>query len=215
MTEDEEFYAWLDGELDGDRAAAVAARVAARPELSALADRDRAMSARLRAAFDGVAHGSPFPPRAANENRSGPSWTALAASLLVGVIAGSMVGLAPSRQAPVEAQGGHLVAAAALDRALDTQLASARGDSPVRIGLTFRDPQGRWCRSFDGAAGAGLACRDKGDWAVRALFPATPGGDYRMAAGMDPRLAAVVDDAMTGEAADARAERAARDGGWR
>ena len=87
--------------------------------------------------------------------------------------------------------------------------------APTRA-LTFRDASGKWCRSFDGAAGAGLACRDEEQWKVRALFPqAAQGGDYRMAAGVDPRLAAVIDEAMTGDAADAAAERQARDSGWR
>jgi len=215
MSDEEEFYAWLDGELSGERAAAVAARVTASPELQALSGRDREMRNKLRSAFDALPEDGGFVLPAANENRSGPAWTALAASLVVGVIAGSMIRLAPASQSPVAVRGGHLVAAAALDRALDTQLASAGGDSPVRIGLTFRDKQGRWCRSFDGASGAGLACRDNGDWAVRALFPATRVGDYRMAAGMDSRLAAIVDQAVSGDIADAEAERAARAGGWR
>ena len=51
---------------------------------------------------------------------------------------------------------------------------------------------------------------------MRALFPShATGGDYRMAAGTDPRLASVIDEAMAGDAADAASERAARDNGWR
>ena len=38
---DERFYAWLDGELSGDEAAAMEARVAKDPELARLAREDR------------------------------------------------------------------------------------------------------------------------------------------------------------------------------
>src|SRR5881628_3159019 len=56
MTEvDEKFFAWLDGELSGDEAAAMATRVAGDPHLAALADQHRAMQARLKSAFDTVA----------------------------------------------------------------------------------------------------------------------------------------------------------------
>ncbi|MBT8409277.1 MAG: hypothetical protein KJN93_06605, partial [Alphaproteobacteria bacterium] len=54
MTEEEEFFAWLDGELDADAAARVAARVEADPALRTLADEHRAMTHDLRAAFDPV-----------------------------------------------------------------------------------------------------------------------------------------------------------------
>ena len=49
------------------------------------------------------------------------------------------------------------------------------------------------------------------------LFAAPEGqnGNYRMAAGMDPNLAALVDSAMAGDAFDAAAEKAAKDKGWR
>ena len=39
-------------------------------------------------------------------------------------------------------------------------------------------------------------------------------GDYRMAAGPDPRLAALIDDTIVGEPLDAAAEKAARDRAW-
>lgn len=219
MTEDEEFCAWLDGELEGERAASVAARVAANPRLEALASRDRAMVAGLRKTFDAAAAEGPgfvaAPSPAANDDRRVPAWAALAASLAVGVVAGSLLTAQTARRAPVAVQDGQLLAAAALDNALDTQLASTGGKPAVRIGLTFRNDKGDWCRSFEGAAGAGLACRESGQWRVQALFPATQAGDYRMAAGPDPRLAAVIDSAMASDAADALSERTARDNGWR
>jgi len=125
-----------------------------------------------------------------------------------------MVPQGPS--APVEVQGGKIYAASALNEALDTQLASApAGD--VRIGLTFRDQAGEICRSFTASASSGLACRNGGRWQLKGLFaaPEGQGSDYRMAAGMDPNLATLVDSAMASEPLDAAAEKAAKDKGWK
>jgi hypothetical protein len=87
----------------------------------------------------------------------------------------------------------------------------------TRIVLTFRDPNGKICRSFSDAASSGLACQDGGNWQLRGLFPAAEGqaGDYRMAAGSDSRLASLIGETMAGEPFDATQERAARDAGWR
>lgn len=231
MTDDERFFAWLDGELDAAEAAAMKAKVAADPALARLAEQHRALGARLRGAFAPIAS-APVPghlraqvarpadvidfadARRARSIASLPQWAAMAATLAIGILVGTMVDhRAPG---PVEAQGGKLYAAAALGRALDTQLASApAGD--VRIGLTFRERSGAICRSFTGSQASGLACRDDGRWRVRALVaPAEgQGEEYRMAAGIDPGLAAVIDSTMNGDALDAAAEKAARDKGWR
>lgn len=224
MTDEEEFFAWLDGELDADAMARVAARVAADPDLTLQAEQHRAMAEALRGAFAPVATEAPAriggdvvpmmtARPAANENRPGrmPAWASLAATLAIGLVAGTLI----PRGGGDSVVKGEMVAAGALDRALDTQLASASAGD-IRIGLTFRDADGQWCRSFDGAAGAGLACRKGEDWGVRALFPANAaGGDYRMAAGVDPRLAELIESTMAGDAADAAAEKAAREEGWR
>jgi hypothetical protein len=45
--------------------------------------------------------------------------------------------------------------------------------------------------------------------------PEGQGGVYRMAAGMDPNLAALVDSTMAGEPFDAAQEKAARQHEWR
>lgn len=237
MTDDEKLFAWLDGELDGAQAAEMAARVEADPELSALVERHRAMQARMKHAFDSVA-AAPLPERlrrAAAPVRSNvvdlseqrerrlhsrrfgglPQWAMIAATLVLGIFVGTFV---PGRgTSPVEIHNGQMYAASSLDRTLDTELASAPTGDPIRIGLTFRDSDGAICRSFSGTAATGLACRDNGRWRVRGLFPPTEGqsGDYRMAAGMDPNLAALVGSTMAGEPMDADQERAARKQGWR
>ena len=81
--------------------------------------------------------------------------------------------------------------------------------------MTFRDRGGAICRSFSGAAGSGLACRKGDDWRIDGLFGSAQQGDYRMAAGEDPRLAALIDERISGEPFDAAREKAALENGWR
>ncbi len=87
----------------------------------------------------------------------------------------------------------------------------------MRVGLTFRDRAGAICRSFSGAEGSGLACREGDDWRVDGLFGTSPNAstDYRMAAGEDPRLAALIDEKIAGEPFDPAAEKAALEKRWR
>jgi hypothetical protein len=237
MVSDETFFAWMDGELDRAEAARVEAAVAADPRLTALADEHRAMQSRLQGAFDRLLD-APVPdatleavrnPARADvidlaeakkrrERRNWPSvaqWGSIAATLVIGVVIGTAL---PDRRnaGPVEAQGGKLYAAASLGKALDAQLASAPAGE-TRIGLTFRDHAGAICRSFANPASSGLACRENGRWQLRGLF-ATPQGqstDYRMAAGMDPALAALVESSMAGEPFDAAQEQTAREHRWK
>lgn len=231
MTEEEKFFAWLDGELEPEAAAEMEAKVASDPALSRMADKHRAFGQQLRGAFRPIAE-APVPGRlsaalgpsavvvdlpAAKRKRavgSLPQWAAMAATLAVGIVVGTML---PSEGGkPVSVEGGKLYAAASLDQALDTQLASAPGGD-VRIGLTFRDRAGHVCRTFTQSGSSGLACRDGDRWQMRGLFaaPEGQGGDYRMAAGMDPNLAALVDSTIAGEPFGAATEMAAKDIGWR
>lgn len=237
MRNEEEFFAWLDGELHGEAADRVAAEVASDPELQRLAEQHRALNRRLKSAFDPIA-AAPVPDalrptapptggqvldfaaaRERRERRGGLSLpqqaAALAASLALGLVVGGRLDrTAPS---PVAVEGGKLVAAADLGEALERRLASAPADGGARIGLTFRDGSGAICRTFTDAGSSGLACREGGDWRIRGLFegPEGQGGDYRMAAGIAPGLAAMVEETMTGEPFDAEQERAARERGWR
>ena len=231
MTDEEKFFAWLDGELGPTDAAEMEAKIAADPALQKLVEEHRGLGSRLREVFEPIAE-APVPGplaaalrppadiadfAAAKRSRilpSLPQWTALAASLALGLFLGTIV---PQRgEGPVGLKDGKLYAASALNDALDKQLAS-EPTGPVRIGLTFRNRAGEICRSFTQDASSGLACRAGGRWQVKGLFGAPEGqsGDYRMAAGMDPNLAALVDSAMVGEPLDAAAEKAAKDGGWK
>lgn len=231
---DEQFFAWLDGELSAADAAQVEARVRADPELSRLADRHRKMSARLHSAFDSVAS-APVPERLADAARGAGSaevidfaearvkrspsmgapmqWFAIAASLAIGVATGTM--LHPG-SGPIASERGQLVAAASLNRALDRQLASDQNGAPVRIGITYRDQSGAICRSFTGQQMSGVACRSDGRWQVRGLIGSTQAaeGDYRMAAGIDPQIANMIAATIAGAPLDAAQEATARDRGW-
>jgi hypothetical protein len=231
---DELFFAWLDGELTDDAAKRVAAEVAASPALRARADRHRAFAGKLRGAFDPVIGESATPPRFADpdvvdftherelrERRRGRripvavQWGAMAATLAIGIVAGTM--LPSTGEAPVVRENGVLVASASLEDALYTRLASAPADHGPQIGLTFRDKSGDLCRSFTDDELSGLACRSGSDWKIRGLFQggSNPAGDYRMASAGDPRLGAMIDEQIEGEPFDAAAEKAALDKGWR
>ena len=226
---DEKFFAWLDGELLADEETEVAAAVAADPTLAAKADQHRAFAVRLKAAFDPVmAQPAPALPSAkvidftaARERRRAwlpvrAQWAALAATLAVGLLTTSLFferGVISHRDQPGIASG-------ALGAALDTQLASANATgSPIRIGLTFRDKLGAMCRSFTQPGSSGLACHEPGGWQVRSVLATggapDDGSDYRMAAGPDPRLAALIDERIAGDPLDAAAEFHARAAGWR
>jgi hypothetical protein len=230
MIDEERFFAWLDGELDTDAAAEVAALVAADPDLRRKAEVHRKFGQRLHAAFDPVAaQGAPdrllqaIRPREAEvidlsaRRASRPSWApvewaAMAATLAIGIVAGSLVNRGPT--SPISSEGGQLVASGELEQALYTSLASAPADQGARIGLTFRDAKGDLCRSFSDDGASGLACHEKGDWRIRGLFQATEGqsSEFRMASGPDPRLGELIDATISGEPLDAAGERKALDG---
>lgn len=237
MTDDPEFFAWLDGELGETAAAAMAARVAGDPALSKLAEQHRALGATLRGAFDPIA-AAPIPAAFAEAARPtadvidftasaekrrarfsggwGRQAAAMAASLVIGLLAGRTLLVEPVTTS-VKLAGGQLVAASALKESLSTGLASAPAASGPRIILTFRDRDGTICRSFVDGPASGLACRDGQDWRLRGLFQGAEGqsGDYRMAAGPNPALAALVDAEMAGEALDAAGEQSAKAKDWR
>lgn len=207
---DEELTAWIDGELPPERAAEIAAAVAADPALAARAETHRALKARLAATYDPVA-AEPAPDPLVELIRSGgeprreaevvvfrrpepakpapkapaaaPRWAvpaAIAAMLLVGFFV-----FGPPRFGPaplLESRDGALVASPVLAGALDRQTAADAGASPVLVGLSFATAEGQYCRTFQGrdAALAGLACKENGRWAVRVVERADPAGRGEM-----------------------------------
>ena len=76
-----------------------------------------------------------------------------------------------------------------LASALDSQLASAPVEGAlVKVGLSFRTQDKRYCRTFTvtkGEGPVGLACRDGDGWTVRmavAQGPVAAGGATRLSA---------------------------------
>jgi hypothetical protein len=245
--DDEVLMAYADGELDELLSAEIASALERDPALARRVEQHRALRAEVAGAFATVleqpvperllaAANGPATPLAAGGSqrrgdvlqfpaRSAPAarrwgtreWTAIAASLLLGMLL-SWQFLVPSRSSMITAADGTLVARGALARALDSQLASTqRPEDPVQIGLTFRSQDGSYCRSFAlrRAETAGLACHTEGQWRipVTASAPGTAGG-LRQAASLPPPVLAAIEARIAGEALDAAAEENARLGGW-
>ncbi|HVS78069.1 MAG TPA: hypothetical protein VHE11_14115 [Steroidobacteraceae bacterium] len=242
---DEVLMAYADDELDESTRTAVEAAMAADPEIARRIARHRALRERLRSAFDPVldepvppklidlARNAPVPSNASYESqvvslprrRAGritlPQWAALAASLLIGVVAGRLAfhGSGPGL---IATHDGHMMARGLLADALTRQLASQNGATqPVQIGVSFRSKAGQYCRTFSmpASAMAGLACHAADGWRLQVLSGAqeqevTAGGYRQASSSMPPAIASAVSDEISGEPLDARAEAAARGRDW-
>jgi hypothetical protein len=216
------------------------------PTLAERVAKHRALRADLGAAFGGVldepvpsrlldaANSSPAAKRsatvtdlsAARAAKSGdrksrswswPEWTAIAASLLIGVLAGRSA-LQPAQSEMFATTSGGIVATGELSAALSDQLSGTAKDANVQIGLSFRAKGGDYCRSFAAGTAAGFACREDAQWRVRALNEVgthATSDEYRMAGSeLPPPILSAIDDVMEGEALDREQEQAARERGW-
>jgi hypothetical protein len=240
---EETLMAYADNELDAQTRSAVEAAMASDPEIARRVARHKALRERLRTTFDkaldeappqrlvDAARGVPAVRREGNvipfarkppPRRALPQWTSLAACLVVGVLIGQML-LRTSSTGPISSRDGRLLANGVLAEALSEQLASAqKEDTPVRIGLTFKSKEREYCRTFtlrDSTTLAGLACREHDDWRVQVLAQAAStsanGNQYRQAGSEAPAsVMQAVQDMITGDPLDARAEHAAREKNW-
>lgn len=244
--DDQTLAAYVDGELDPTTRALVeaavrtdavlAARLKAQQDLKALLTghygpvADEPLPDRL---LETIRHGAPAsaevvdlaarrrPPAAPKPQRPPfrmPVWAGMAACLVVGLAVGR---LAPP--SPVGLNGDSsqaLVATGPLARALDGQMA-ADNSGPIRIGLSFRDKEGTYCRTFqpNGREGlAGLACRDDDAWRLRVANPvdAAATAAYRTAGSeTPPAVLSAVDALIEGAPLDAEAEAKAKVRNWR
>lgn len=222
--------AFVDGELDDLTARRIEREAAGDAALAAEIARHRALKAQLTAHFAPITEEA-VPERlrallvtAANVDTSlsdrramkrsrfdAVHWGALAAALVLGLT----IGLRPwLPTADVTSDNGMLIASGPLATALDTRLASNQpAGAAVRIGLSFRDRDGRYCRSFESGTIDGIGCRDDDRWRLERTQRGQARGDYRQASSGE--LAAMAATMMAGEPLDAEAERAARDAGWR
>jgi hypothetical protein len=237
---DELLMAYADGELDLVARAEIEAAIARDPDVARAVERHRALAARVRTAYDGVLGegvpdrlaalvappgGAPVADLAARREARRiaigrwqlPQWTALAASVVLGLCVGMLVMREPA--APYEEVDGAFVARGALDAALTTGLASLPDNSGVSIGISFRDHDGDYCRTFHmhrEASVSGLACRHGDAWRLEVLAAAPERtGELRPAGAMPLAVLHAVDAAIEGEPLDAGAEAKARDAGWR
>lgn len=238
--DDETLMAYADGELDEATRAGIEAAIAQDPALARRVEQHRALGTKIGGAFSGVLD-QPVPDRLLSAARGAATkqvgnvvqfparatrppatpwrareWTAMAASLLVGVfLTWRFMGN------DIAADKGSLVARGELARALNTQLAANQAaDVPVAIGVTFKSSDGAWCRSFlvRESATAGLACHADGAWRI----PVTTGvaiqsGDVRQAAtqSMPPAILDAIESRRAEDAVGANDELAARDAGWK
>ena len=150
--------------------------------------------------------------------RGPPAWIAMAACLVAGLVVGRMA--TPSAPTLSGADDPTPIAAGPLAQALNTQN-SGQAAGPVRIGLSFKNQQGLYCRTFQAsgrAPVAGVACREPSAWRVRGVSPASPAAttDYRTAGSETPAaVLATVDAMIVGQPLDAAAEARAKAAGWK
>ena len=236
----ETLAAYADGELGPEDAARVEAAIAADPALAEEVEAHRKLRAMLAGHFEPVT-AMPLPERLtaplkasgssnvvdlgavrraraqAQAPRIWPSRWAMGGAIAASLVLGVMVGGQLSGPGPVTSAGGRLVASGALEGALTRQLASADGKAPVRILLSFKAGDGRYCRGFETEAMAGIACHEGNDW----ILERTQAGgahsrtDYRQAGSGTAAIMAAAQDMAPDGALDADAERRARDTGWR
>jgi len=235
---DEVLMKYVDRELDAETTASIDAAVVRDADLAVRVERQRKLAHAVHAAYEPVLE-EPMPRRLLDAATGTPpaaataraprrwtwfEWSAMAASVAVGVVIG-VAFIADGRRGATDtgdivADRGQLFARGTLARALTDQLAStqALGDS-VRVGVTFVSKRGEYCRTFalERGSAAGLACGSGGDWRVELVTRATPkSGEYRTAAGELPvAVQQAMDAQIQGNSLDAAAEQAARQRGWR
>ncbi|PPV06643.1 hypothetical protein XbrCFBP1976_11285 [Xanthomonas bromi] len=160
---------------------------------------------------------APVPTARRHATRRWAVPSSIAAALLIGLWVWQHQPLQPASSAVLAEQGQD--ASGALALALDRQLS---GEQPgeVRMGLSFRAHDGRYCRSFSlQSSHAGLACRRGEGWHIELLSPLPPQGNdsqLRMASSTLPAaLLEAIDARIDGQALDAEGERNARAHHWR
>jgi len=241
---DETVLAYVDGELDDATRAALEVAMATDSDLAERVARERRLWARLHSEFDPVLR-EPIPERllaaaqgTAAKARTGnvfslkripashwswPQWSAVAASLVLGVLIAPLLRHEPT-EGPLGIRDGEVLASGALAHALSKQLASTQvANAPVRVGVSFLSRNGDYCRTFvlrNKSAVAGLACREGASWRLEVLAAtdrATSGsGQYQPAASsLPPAIEQSVDALIVGDPLDAKGEAAARAKGWR
>jgi hypothetical protein len=222
---DEMLKAYYDGELDLVARAEIEAAIERDPGLGRIAENHRTarapapaqLAAKLAPSVQPLQSvARPSTSATPARQRKLPFWGLPVAGLVLGLVVGKFV--LNGNEAPYAESESGLVARGELAWALTGQLASDTGTRAVRIGASFRDRSGAYCRTFrlqHEASFAGLACRRGENWQLQVLTAAAPGtiGSREITA-MPMAVLRAVDAAIDGEPLDAAAEAAARDSGW-
>ncbi|WP_371767328.1 anti-sigma factor [Massilia sp.] len=224
---DDTLMAYADGELEAAERAAIEQAMRTDPAIAAAVERHRALRADVAAAFAGILD-EPVPARlqppapvvslAVERDKrrrwSWPEWGALAATLVVGVLAGRMI---PGGGGPaIAGNGNQVVAQGELAAALDRQV-GGKAEGAVKVGVSFAARDGAYCRGFIMGASAGLACREGGQWKIPVLAEAEKeaAGGYRQAgSALPPAVLDAIDARIADRPLDAAGEEAARARGW-
>lgn len=151
-----------------------------------------------------------------------PVFGAIAASLVVGLIAGYLVGRSPDSSV-TQSRSGQLLAAGNLATALTDDLSADAGvNAPVRIGFSYRSKTGDICRTFkltEGTTNSGIACRRGANWQVEMMMEdasSTPEAPFRTAGSTaSPLILRMVEEQIDGDPMDRSQESAARERQWR
>ncbi len=242
--DDAQIHAYADGALDAETSARIEADSRQDAALAARIAQQRELRTRLRAEFDPVLE-EPIPQRLLDA-LAGPAlgaavrpigtartqrararpvwamreWSAIAATLLLGVLVGQLA-FHRSSSPPIETEQGRFVAAGFLDTALSTQLAGVAPEgAAARIGLSFRAAAGEYCRTFTLQTGpGGVACRRGGRWSLELLDgtaaqPAAPGSFRQAASALSPAMVGAIDALGAGDPLTAEQERQRLGSGW-
>jgi hypothetical protein len=242
---DELLIAFVNGELAEPARAAVERALRADPAIATRVSQLRARRSRMYGVVAGGrdsgghahTHGAPSGAKVVQLDmvraaRHGPlppppaekpvwmlrHWSAVAAALVVGVLAGGFgwhVWQGEAELASLSGAEGALVAQGRLASALTGQLASPGPSGRVRIGISFLAKDGRYCRSFVMDTTAGLACRDGGLWKVPVLAQGAAGAAWMDGTGLPPAVLDAIDERIAGTPLGEAAERAAHARGWK
>lgn len=219
--------AFVDGELPPEEMERIAQLLAIRPDLEAYVAQQEKLRSALR--MDDVM-AAPVPKHLIDTvkntpismrwrwRHARPRWLSPQILVATGLAMGLVIGVMLNPPSDIANTSDGLVAHGALAAALDNKLASARysGQGP-RIGISFRNHDGRDCRTFTSGNLAGLACHSGGNWSVATLVtaPREGTGSYRMAgAEMPDVVRQAVQAQIEGAPFDANAEARARAHGW-
>jgi len=241
MIDNAVLMAYVDGELAPEARLEVDRAVASSPDVASQLQHHRALRNLMAGAFEGALH-EPLPStltalitqapasgevvnlQTARHEREQRIWrhlplgAGLAASLVVGLFIGAE--LYHLRRTPSVVSGSNGVyAEGQLSRVLDLQLAANQPDAAdIKVGVSLRTADGKFCRTFTMGSEAGLACREPNAWRIKVMETSSPADKsaYKTASSAVP--SAVLEAAqslMVGPALDAKSEAAAKASHWR